>query len=177
MSKGEYPVVRGRTVVEAVLLCLLAAAVGLSLNFSTVRKAFSGRQVTDSPAVRQVEGENGGAVLVEAEPFPVILAEIEDLLSDGALLVDARNADDYRAGHLAGAVSLPLGRVDALLDRFRTEVPADRTLILYCSGFGCPDSHALGVRLIGEGYADVLVFEGGFPEWRDAGKAVERGEP
>jgi rhodanese-related sulfurtransferase len=44
--------------------------------------------------------------------------------------------------------------------------------VTYCSGFGCPDSFDLGMRLIETGYRDVRVFEGGYPEWRDAGLAV-----
>jgi 3-mercaptopyruvate sulfurtransferase SseA len=49
-------------------------------------------------------------------------------------------------------------------------------LVLYCSGYGCPDSFDLGIILLAEGYRDVRVFEGGFPEWADAGLPVERGE-
>jgi len=51
------------------------------------------------------------------------------------------------------------------------------TLMLYCSGFGCPDSFDLGERLLAEGYLDVRVYEGGFPEWRDAGLPVEKETP
>jgi rhodanese-related sulfurtransferase len=49
-------------------------------------------------------------------------------------------------------------------------------LVIYCNGYGCPDSFDLGLRLIEAGYRDVRVFEGGLPEWRDAGLPVIEGE-
>ena len=50
-------------------------------------------------------------------------------------------------------------------------------MILYCSGYGCPDSFDLGQILLEEGFRDVRVYEGGMPEWRDQGLPVEKGAP
>ena len=83
--------------------------------------------------------------------------------------------DDYRAGHLAGAVALPLGEVAARLADFKLKVPTEQVLVIYCNGFGCPDSFELGVALLAAGYPRVRIFEGGFPEWRDAGRPLEVG--
>lgn len=178
MSKVEFPPLRLRTIIEALLLCVVAAVVGLSVNYTTVYNAFSGKAVVAKTGVEKKAGPadtGAGTVAVDLEPFPVELDEIDDFIAEGALLVDARSAEDYREGHLEGAVSLPLGQADVLLEQFKREVPLERTLILYCSGFGCPDSHELGMRLIRSGYTDILVYEGGFPEWRDTGRTVERG--
>jgi rhodanese-related sulfurtransferase len=62
--------------------------------------------------------------------------------------------------------------IDAALPDFLAKVAKDQIIITYCSGFGCPDSFDLGMTLIDVGYLDVLVFEGGFPEWRDAGLPI-----
>ena len=62
--------------------------------------------------------------------------------------------------------------IDAFLPDFLARVAKDQVIITYCSGFGCPDSFDLGVLLIELGYQDVRVFEGGYPEWRDAGLPV-----
>jgi len=48
-------------------------------------------------------------------------------------------------------------------------------LILYCTGFGCPDSFDLGVILLQQGYQEVRVYEGGYPEWRDQGRPIVEG--
>jgi rhodanese-related sulfurtransferase len=156
-----------RTLIETVLIVLLGLLAGLALNHRLILDAFAGRLAAPVPVA---------ATANAALPQPVLLAEVRDLAAVGALPVDARDGALYAEGHLPGAVSLPLAEVDALLESFRQQVAAERTLVLYCNGYGCPDSFDLGLRLIGEGYRDVRVFEGGFPEWRDAGLPVVKGE-
>lgn len=177
MSSQEFPVVQGKTLVEALLLCVLAGAVGLGLNFNTVYNAFTGRLVVSSEVVSEsAEKAPDNATVSEVfDPFPVSLEEIDDFLAEGALLIDARSVEDYKAGHLMGAISLPLGQVEQRLSKFTESVSVDSTLILYCSGYGCPDSHKVGILLIHKGFTDVLVYEGGYPEWRDAGRPLSGG--
>ena len=166
-----------RIFLEALILCILSAAVGLSLNFKLIFNAFSGKTVSApvsaNAVIAETAAENGAAV--DAFPMPVELDELDELLAAGALLVDTRNIDDYQQNHLAGAISLPLGLLDDQLADFKKQVSVDQTLVIYCSGYGCPDSFDLGVRLLNEGYTDVLVYEGGFPEWQDAGRPLEGG--
>lgn len=166
-----------RILLEALILSSLAFAVGLSANYSLVMNAFTGKTVVSSgnkpPAVAATAP---ASVVEQAFPDPVDLDEIDDLLAEGALLIDARNIDDYKAGHLKNAISLPLGDVDRELNSFLQQVGKDQVLILYCNGFGCPDSFDLGQRLIEVGYQQVRVYEGGFPEWRDAGRPLEEGQ-
>jgi rhodanese-related sulfurtransferase len=88
------------------------------------------------------------------------------------VLIDARSSSAYAEAHLQGAVSLPLGQAQEGIRVLQGNIPKDTTLIVYCSGFGCPDSFDLGVLLLKAGYVDVLVYEGGFPEWRDAGRPL-----
>ena len=56
--------------------------------------------------------------------------EARRLVADGALLVDVRSPAEFARGHLPGAVNLPIGEVE---ERYG-ELPADRPLVLYCSG-------------------------------------------
>lgn len=155
-----------RLLLEAAVICAVAMSIGLTLNHRMVLNAFSGKTVAPPPIeLAQVE--------VAAFPDPVELDEVRELITAGALLIDARHQEDFLAAHLKGAVSLPLGEVEQRLEDFRREVPVDRVLITYCNGFGCPDSFDLGVLLLEAGYAEVRVFEGGFPEWRDAGLPLQ----
>lgn len=163
-----------RIFLEAVVLWVLATAVGLSLNFQVVFNAFSGKSVSHSEIVGTIDPAGGANDEAMPQfPVPVELPEIDALLEDGAVLVDARSVEDYRLAHLAGAVSLPFGDLQGGFEEFKQHYPLDSILILYCSGYGCSDSFDLGVRLLKEGYRDVMVYEGGFPEWRDAGKPLE----
>lgn len=153
---------------DALLIALVGLLAGLAVNQRLVRDAFSGRLAVSAPVER---GDTA------ALPQPVLLAEVRDLLAGGALAIDAREEGLYGDGHLPGARILPLGALDDRLEAFRQAVPAERTLVVYCNGYGCPDSFDLAQRLAEAGYRDLRVFEGGFPEWRDAGLPVEKGGP
>jgi rhodanese-related sulfurtransferase len=158
-----------RLVCNAALIALLAASVGAAVNGRLLWKVFSGRApVATEPLVSASQ---------ELLPLPADLAEVRELLNGDTLLLDARPSDLYAEGHLPGARSLPLGASAGQLAAFFREVPFDRPLILYCSGYGCEDSFILAERLLAEGYHDVRVFEGGLPEWLDAGLPVEKERP
>jgi rhodanese-related sulfurtransferase len=156
-----------RILVEAVLIAALGVTIGLAVNHRQVTDAFAGRQAAPMPQP---------STPVTLLPQPVLLAEVREL-AGSAVMVDARETGFFVDGHLPGAVSLPLGEVEAQLAGFLRKIPLERTLVVYCNGYGCPDSFDLGLRLLEAGYRDVRVFEGGFPEWRDAGLPVKTGKP
>lgn len=158
-----------RIVLEACVLVAFGVLAGLTMHHQLVMDAFSGQLVP-----QRASGASGSPT---ALPMPVLLDEVQQLQVDGAVLIDARTPEVYAEGHIEGAVSLALVEIDALLPAFRARVTPEQVLITYCSGFGCPDSFDLGMRLLQEGYQDVRVFEGGYPEWRDAGLPVAGDAP
>lgn len=147
------------------MIALFGMLAGLIVNHRVVLDAFSGRLAAAPPV----------SAPAARLPQPALLAEVRELIAAGALPVDAREAPLYAEGHLPGAYSLALGELEAGLADFRRSVDVGRTLVIYCSGYGCPDSFDLGVQLLEAGYHDVRVYEGGFPEWRDAGLTVVKG--
>lgn len=159
-----------RICLEACILVALGSVFGLTLNHQLVMDAFSGRLAAPQQPVSQ---RNATVVL----PVPVLLDEVQPLILSGALVVDARRPELYARGHIKGALSLPIAALDDLLPAFLNRVAKDRCIVTYCSGFGCPDSFDLGMSLIEAGYRNVRVFEGGFPEWRDAGLPVTGENP
>ena len=153
-----------RILLEACVLVAFGGLFGLTVHHQLVLDAFAGRLVPQRPAVPEA--------VTAPLPGPVLLDEVQQILAEGGLLVDARSPELFASAHIQDAMSLPLVEIDKALEAFVSEGDRDRTLVTYCSGFGCPDSFDLGVLLIEAGYRDVRVFEGGFPEWRDAGLAV-----
>ncbi len=151
---------------EACVLIAFGALIGLTLNYQLVLDAFSGQL-----AAPQCQTEQEGIVSTSL-PLPAMIDDVQQAITFGGLIVDARSPELYTMGHIDGAVSLPMVEIDAVLSEFLEHVVRDRAIITYCSGFGCPDSFDLGVRLLESGYLDVRVFEGGYPEWRDAGLPV-----
>lgn len=95
--------------------------------------------------------------------------ELADRLERGdVVVVDVRPEAEYAAGHLPGAVSIPPDRLDELLD----ELPATDDVVAYCRGPFCAYADDAVRRLRARGRSAARL-EGGFPEWRLAGGAVE----
>jgi rhodanese-related sulfurtransferase len=99
---------------------------------------------------------------------PVTREELARRLQDDDLVVlDVRPATEYAAGHLPGAVSIPVVE----LRRRLAELPADREIVAYCRGPYCAFAHEAVALLREEGYA-ARRLEDGLPEWQAAGLAV-----
>ena len=95
--------------------------------------------------------------------------ELAARLRDGDVVVlDVRPESEYRAGHIAGAVSLP---VSELTRRLR-DLSADRTVVAYCRGAYCVFADD-AVRELGRSGYRAARLEDGFPEWARAGLPVE----
>ena len=81
--------------------------------------------------------------------------------SGNAVLVDVRPAEEFKAGHIQGARSIPL---EELEDRL-AELPADREVVAYCRGPLCVYANEAVRRLQSKG-RDARRLEDGWPEWR-----------
>jgi len=76
-------------------------------------------------------------------------------------VVDVRPGEEYTAGHIPGAVSIP---VDELADRL-AELPAGTTIVAYCRGSYCVMAHEAVRTLTAEGLQAVRLSDG-MLEWR-----------
>lgn len=97
--------------------------------------------------------------------------------SGSAVFVDARAEELFEEGHIEEAVSLPVGRYDAYIDKFKVAYPLSAYIVTYCSGRECEDSHQLAQNLFGEGYANISVFIDGYPGWKEAGYPIALIDP
>lgn len=109
-------------------------------------------------------------------------AAVARLAAAGAHLIDTRNAEEFKAGHLPGAKLVPYvehsakdADFDAGKDQFDlSKLPADKAAVLVfnCNGAECWKSYKASVAALKAGYTQVNWFRGGFPEWRAAGQKV-----
>ena len=131
------------------------------------------RAVRTLAAGRLVQVERLAAAYLGArdELEPVTRQELARRLEDGDPLVvlDVRPAAEHAAGHLPGAVSIPVGE----LRRRLAELPRDREIVAYCRGPYCAYAHEAVALLRQEGFS-ARRLEDGLPEWRAAGLAVSR---
>jgi rhodanese-related sulfurtransferase/DNA-binding transcriptional ArsR family regulator len=100
---------------------------------------------------------------------PISRDELKRKVRKGEVIVlDVRPVEEYEAGHIPEAVSLPLSELTKRL----SEIPADREVVAYCRGPYCVLSAEAVVRLREAGYHAVRLADG-LPEWREAGLKVE----
>jgi rhodanese-related sulfurtransferase len=102
---------------------------------------------------------------------PVTFKELRQLMREGDVtVVDVRPGEEYDAGHIPGALSIP---VDELKRRLR-EIPKSKEVIAYCRGRYCVYSLEAVALLRKHGYNARRAHEG-LPDWRAAGLPLERG--
>jgi rhodanese-related sulfurtransferase/predicted transcriptional regulator len=85
----------------------------------------------------------------------------ERLRRGDAVLVDVRPPEEFAAGHIEGARSIPLKELDRRLD----ELPPDLEVVAYCRGPFCAYAHEAVRRLRAAG-RDASRLDQGWPEWR-----------
>jgi len=108
------------------------------------------------------------------EPHNVTIKVVEHLRrKDIATIIDARDEEDFKNGHIKDAINIPYDYYEDfefLLD----EVDLERIIIIYCSGGECSLSLDLADYLMQErGFFNVLIYEGGWPEWKESGYEIE----
>jgi rhodanese-related sulfurtransferase/biotin operon repressor len=105
------------------------------------------------------------------ELAPVPASELLKNLKKGLVTVlDVRPAEEFLAGHLPGAINVPIDQ----LDRFVARLPKDKEVVAYCRGPYCLMSYDAVEKLRKQGL-QARRLENGFPEWRAAGLPVLRG--
>jgi ArsR family transcriptional regulator len=101
---------------------------------------------------------------------PVSRAELLDRVRAGtATALDVRPEDEFREGHVAGAINIPLAQLQQRL----SELPADVEVVAYCRGPWCVLSFEAVVMLRQRGFR-VRRLEEGYPEWKIAGLPVSQ---
>jgi rhodanese-related sulfurtransferase/DNA-binding transcriptional ArsR family regulator len=96
-------------------------------------------------------------------------AALVERLSDGNVVVlDVRPEEEYRAGHIPGALSVPVDALEAALQA----LPKDKEIVAYCRGPYCVFSDEAVTLLRSRGYQARRLAEG-LPDWRAKGLPVE----
>lgn len=161
---------RARTIaVEAARVVIVGVALGAAASVL--------RGVPDIAAMRDEE-PTACAAPVDARPGVrwIEQAEARELVEDAQVcFVDARPRPAYEAGHVAGALSLPMDT--GALDEHETAlVRGSRVVIAYCdTSAECASSKRLAGLLAEAGMRDVRVLRGGMPDWLENGYPAEAG--
>lgn len=101
------------------------------------------------------------------EPLPrsELLQRVKD---DLVTVLDVRPAEEFAAGHVAGAINVPLNELEKYLDNLE----AEQEIVAYCRGPHCVLAFDAVAKAREKGFK-ARRLEDGFPEWKNAGLPVE----
>ena len=100
------------------------------------------------------EGKQGGAAITPTNLVNLVNRE-------GAVLLDIRDPKEYSAGHIAGALSMPVSSIDARIGALESE--KGKPVVLVCK-MG-QQASATGRKLKALGFENVRRLSGGMAEW------------
>jgi rhodanese-related sulfurtransferase/predicted transcriptional regulator len=106
----------------------------------------------------------------EFEPIDAI-SLFRRLDDEHLVVIDVRPREEYEAGHLPGARSVPIDELEARLG----DLPPDTDIVAYCRGPYCVFADEAVELLSARGFR-AQRFTHGFPDWQAAGLPVERGD-
>ena len=95
------------------------------------------------------------------------------------VIIDARNEDAYRAGHIPGAYEFDPYHPEKYLATILPKCEAAEKIIVYCNGGECQDSEfaAIALRDAGIPGDKLFVFGGGITEWTDKRQPIQTSAP
>lgn len=104
-----------------------------------------------------------------SEPVFISLEFAKCLFDNGsALFIDSRDPEEFLISHISTAINIPYDYYEDYEFQL-DDIDFEKPLIIYCSGGECSLSIDLADYLFFDlGYFNVLVFEGGMPEWESA---------
>src|SRR5215208_2047191 len=125
-------------------------------------------ELRDASATRVAEVERAARNYLGDEVEGISRDELlERLRRSDVVLIDVRPAEEFDAGHIDGALSIPLDELDERL----AELPAGSEVVAYCRGAFCAYAHEAVRRLHAAGKT-ARRLDGGWPEWQLAKQAV-----
>ena len=111
-------------------------------------------------------------IAAKARVQEVPLQDAEQAIREADVLVDVREADEFAAGHLPGAVHISRGMLEFKFSANPALQPRDLKVLLYCKTSG---RAALAAAALHEmGYLNVQSIAGGFDVWAAAGNPVAK---
>lgn len=110
----------------------------------------------------------------KAQVAEIPLADAEAAIRDADVLLDVREAEEFAAGHLPGAVHASRGLLEFKLSGSPQLASRDLSFVIYCKTSGRAALAAVAMREMG--YLNVQSIAGGFDAWAAAGKPVHQPE-
>jgi rhodanese-related sulfurtransferase len=136
------------------------------------------------PATEPSEAEQISERLKEKGLQEIKRSQVEHLVRDPrykdgrVLLVDARDEENYKEGHIPGACQLNPYQPEKSLSNVLALCQKAEQVVVYCTGGDCDDSDSTAMLLRDGGVANkkLFVYGGGFAEWELNNLPVKKGD-
>ncbi|HEY1683587.1 MAG TPA: rhodanese-like domain-containing protein [Tepidisphaeraceae bacterium] len=143
---------------ESIGLLVMASAIGLSYQFFS-----SGGMLGDNGTLQTVMRQKFSSFLTKID-----VGQAHQLLSQHVTFVDARLPEDYKSGHIPGALNIPIGMPPESFRAVLTSVRHDSPIVVYCQSTSCPYSDAVAKALAEDGYTNLVLFRPGWMGWEQS---------
>ncbi len=90
-----------------------------------------------------------------------------------AIIIDARDPNEYDAGHIPGSINLPETGFLEAFQEYGESLPREIPLIVYCQGGDCDQSHAVLEQLESFGFEELILYQEGWNGWKEKGYPTE----
>jgi phage shock protein E len=164
-------------------LLTLALAAGLSAGLPATSAARASDRAPAAPATKPADGKPADGKPADGKPADGKPAAVKKLSvdefdkarqADGAVVLDVRSPDEYAAGHVPGAVNVPVtGKGSEAFDKAVAAIDRDKPVLVHCRS-GVRSAKAVA-KMREMGFAHLAEFPGGWVAWEGAGKPIEQG--
>lgn len=118
--------------------------------------------LSESEAVAGIQNEYKSKFLAK-----VTIDEVaREIGRSSTSIIDARWETDFSSGHLPGALNLSPSTTEAVIAKSMEGIPKDHRVVIYCQSPGCPYSEVIAQRLMTVGYSNLVLYRGGWAEWK-----------
>ena len=97
----------------------------------------------------------------------------KNLFDKKTTFIDVRSAEDYKKGHIPGAINLSLKEDGFNSEALSAVVKKNKSVVFYCNGVTCQASSKATKLALDWGWTSVFYYRVGFPEWKKVGLEVE----
>jgi len=91
------------------------------------------------------------------------------------IILDARSREEYTEGHITGAHHLCFYNMSDCYPGLEELIKESPAILVYCGNVNCDDSEFLANELLNLGHEHILVYKGGFNEWKANNLPIEKG--
>ncbi len=139
---------------------------GSAVSIGMIVSYWHPNELNQSPsALSTIAGLHPGHFLKEAQLAEVVLISDSPNAKSDTVLIDCRTVSAFRRGTIPTAINLPFDATVAeetsLLEMLSPKTP----LILFCQSRNCKYDELVARRLIGRGFENIRLYDGGYQEW------------